>query len=278
MIIAGLAVLGLCIGSFINALVYRLRWQEEHPKASKNQQKIYSIKEGRSICPYCGRRLATKDLIPVFSWLILYGKCRYCKKPISWQYPLIELFTAALFVGSYSFWPNSLSSLEQLINFGVWLACLSGFIALLVYDIRYLILPNKIIFPLLVLTSTNVLVQAVFAASLEPIASAVWGLVIGGGLFYILFQVSKGAWIGGGDVKLGFLIGILLGGPLASLLMLFIASLLGTVYSLPLIFAKRVKAKSRIPFGPFLIVAAITVQLFGSGILDWYIQLIEPRY
>lgn len=272
MIIAGLAILGVCIGSFINALVYRLHWQETNPKAAKKQKQAYSIKSGRSICPNCRHRLAAKDLIPIFSWLALRGRCRYCHKPISWQYPLVEFMTAVLFITSYVFWPQSLDSPENIINFAVWLACLAGFVALIVYDIRYLILPNKIIFPLLGLSALGVLFESAITSNLEPITSAALGAAIGGGLFYLLFQVSKGAWIGGGDVKLGFLLGILVGGPLSALLMLFIASFLGTVYSLPLILTKKVKPKAKIPFGPFLIVAAIVVQLFGTDITDWYLN------
>lgn len=281
MIILALVILGLCLGSFINALVYRLHWQENNQKAAKAQKEKYSIKKGRSICPSCGHELSAEDLVPIASWLLLRGKCRYCKKPISAQYPLVEASTAGLFVLSYAHWPafqGPSLEIEGIVGFAVWLVFTAGFVALGVYDMRYQILPNRIIFPLLGLAILNTLLRATITSNLEPITSAAIGAAAGGGLFYLLFQVSKGAWIGGGDVKLGFLLGILVGGPWPALLMLFLASFLGTIYSLPLILTHKVRPKSRIPFGPFLIAAAIIVQLFGTGITDWYINLIAPGY
>src|SRR3989344_6490262 len=126
MIVAILIVLGLAFGSFVNALVWRLHEQEERAKSkeqrrkkgkAKNTAKLsshtsvlsskdLSILKGRSMCPSCKHGLAAKDLVPVLSWLTLRGKCRYCHKPISIQYPLVELITATLFVISYLLWPD----------------------------------------------------------------------------------------------------------------------------------------------------------------------------
>lgn len=272
MIIAVLTLLGLCLGSFVNALVYRLHWQENHPKKAKQASK-YSIIKGRSLCPNCKHELAAKDLLPVISWLQLRGRCRYCKKPISWQYPSVELLTAGLFVLSYVFWANSLSQPEQVIGFLVWLVCLVGFVSLTLYDIKYQILPNKIIFPLIFVAMFGIAFEAILTESFQPINSATLGALVGGGLFYALFQISNGSWIGGGDVKLGFLLGLLMGGAWMALFMLFLASLLGTLYSTPLMLTGKLQAKARIPFGPFLIAAAVIVKLFGADIQDWYLTL-----
>jgi prepilin signal peptidase PulO-like enzyme (type II secretory pathway) len=292
MIIVGLILLGLCLGSFVNALVFRLYKQSKEEAVASNQQSgkkkpaelttdnrklitntRYSIMSGRSMCVHCKRELAPKDLVPVLSWFLLRGKCRYCHKPISWQYPAVEALTAALFVASYVFWPGFQgTALEttEIIGFIIWLVILVGFVALIVYDLRHMLLPNRIIFPLLGLAFLGVVLESTITYNLEPLTSAALGAVVGGGLFYVLFQISNGAWIGGGDVKLGLLLGILIGGPWPALLMLFLASFLGTVYSVPLILTKRAKPKSRVPFGPFLITAAIIVQLFGQSIIDWY--------
>lgn len=222
------------------------------------------------MCPHCKHSLSAKDLIPVLSWLSLGGKCRYCRKPISWQYPLVELLTAGLFLLSYVYWPYGFYA-QGVTLFVFWLVFLVGFIALIVYDIRWFLLPNRIIYPLMWLALIQVIVLSIiFHGHLESLTTAAWGIVIGGGLFYALFQISKGKWIGGGDVKLGALLGLIVGGPGMSLLLLFTASLLGTVVALPLLATGRVKRDSHLPFGPFLIVAAIIVYLFGTSILNWY--------
>lgn len=276
MIIVALVLLGLCMGSFVNALVWRIYKQSKEKKESKRknhdkQKSSYSISTGRSMCPSCKHELAAKDLIPVLSWLSLGGKCRYCKKPISWQYPMVELAMAILFVASYIFWPTQVAGLE-IVSFVLWLAALVGLVALLVYDLRWMLLPNRIVFPLAWIAGAGALINIWQEGSLSSLVSALAGVAIGGGIFYVIFQVSKGKWIGGGDVKLGFVLGLLLGEPDQALLMLFLASLLGSLLVIPLMIAKKVTPKTRVPFGPFLIASAIVVQLFGNSITNWYIN------
>jgi prepilin signal peptidase PulO-like enzyme (type II secretory pathway) len=258
MVIAILIALGLVFGSFVNALVWRLHegrdWVHE-----------------RSECVHCHHTLAAKDLVPVLSWLMLRGKCRYCHKPISAQYPVVEALTALLFVASYTYWPYSLQGVFLQIVFGLWLVLLVGLMALLVYDIRWMLLPNKLVFPL---TGVAAAMQLISIANdsrgwhmLIVVALAV---LVGGGIFYVIFQLSKGKWIGGGDVKLGFLLGLIVGTAEKSLEFIFLAGLLGSLVSLPLLASKKIKRNSVIPFGPFLIVAAIIVELFGDIIFHWY--------
>lgn len=272
MIILVLAVFGLCLGSFVNALVWRLRQQElaskKSPVASRQSKKAYSIVTGRSMCPDCRHELAAKDLVPVFSWLYLRGRCRYCGNPISWQYPVVELANAILFIVSYLWWPYVFHGVG-LYYFVFWLIFLVGFMALAVYDLRWQLLPNKLVFPLIGLATIQVLGAFIFYdTGWQTLAGAIWGILIASGIFYVIFQVSKGEWIGGGDVKLGMVIGLLLGGPLMSLLMLFFASCLGTLVGLPFLLAG--KRQMRIPFGPFLLAATVIVVLFGAGIISWY--------
>lgn len=281
MIVVAMALLGLACGSFVNALVWRLRQQEKvkrksalrnsragRLKGQKPESGRYSILRGRSMCPHCEHELAWYDLLPVVSWLLLRGKCRYCGKHISWQYPLVEIVTALLFVWSYLAWPS-------LLLFSLWLVFLTGFIALTVYDLKWMELPNRIVYPLIGLAGFQVIVLMVAGRGmwLDELTDAFWGLLTIGGLFYALFQVSGGRWIGGGDVKLGFVIGLLVGGPLASVAVIFLASLLGTIVSLPLLVSKSVKANSRIPFGPFLMTATFLVYLYGERLTDLYWDL-----
>jgi prepilin signal peptidase PulO-like enzyme (type II secretory pathway) len=276
MIIAVLLVFGLCLGSFVNALVWRLHEQEEvKGKKPKVKHEGLSILKGRSMCPHCRHELAAKDLIPVLSWLSLKGRCRYCHKAISWQYPLVELLGALLFVFSYLYWPFvSVAGVwngQAVTLFVFWLIFLVGFMALVVYDLKWFLLPDKIVYPLLSLAVLQVLLLiTVFHGGMPAFREAFFGFAVGGGIFYLLFQVSDGKWIGGGDVKLGALLGLILGAPAESFLVLFLASLLGTLASLPLLVTGKANRRTRLPFGPFLIVACIIVYLFGSSLIGWY--------
>lgn len=257
MVIAILVVLGLCFGSFVNALVWRLHegrdWVHE-----------------RSECVHCHHELAAKDLVPVLSWLMLRGRCRYCHKPISAQYPIVEAATAALFLASYAFWPYAFIG-GQWVVFGLWLVLAVGLMALLIYDLRWMMLPNKLVFPL---TGVALLMQvANFFSDWKgwgQLLNVVLAVAVGGGIFYVLFQVSDGNWIGGGDVKLGFMLGLMVGTPSKSVLLIFLASVLGSLVSFPLLVNKKLGRKSTIPFGPFLIVAGVITVLLGTQIIHWY--------
>ena len=295
MIIAVLLVLGLCFGSFVNALVWRLHEQAEakeqieeltnkkQTKASKAaasklqvRLKDLSISTGRSMCVDCNHTLAWYDLIPVFSWLSVGGKCRYCRKPISWQYPLVELATAAIFIVSYIFWPQALAG-AGLVNFIIWLTTLVAFMAMTIYDFRWMIIPNVIVYPLIVLTALQRIVDyAFFGTSWLAFLLTVAASLVGGGIFYILYQISGGNWIGGGDVKLGFALGFLVGTPLQALLLLLIASLLGLIGSIPALLQSKSKHKLQIPFGPFLMLACVILVLFGTSVVHWYSNLLIP--
>lgn len=270
MIVGWLFLVGLALGSFINALVWRVYQQSLPPKKRAASSTELSISSGRSMCTHCKHILSSYDLVPVLSWLSLRGKCRYCKSPISAQYPLVELLTAFLFVASYLFWPTELILANEIAVFGLWLAFLVGLVALAIYDVKWMLLPNRIVFPVTILATLKVLLMVVSASNpFDVLLSALGGLAIAGGLFYVLFQISDGKWIGGGDVKLGFALGLMLGGPYLAFLMLFIASLVGLFIALPDIMRKS-SVQRRIPFGPSLITATIICMLFGQAIIDWY--------
>lgn len=273
MIIAILLVFGLALGSFVNALVWRVHEQaQELDRKKPNKQYLteLSINKGRSMCPNCKHTLAAKDLIPVLSWLSTDGKCRYCRKPISWQYPVVELTTMALFLISYLCWPEPLHGAQTVI-FGIWLLIVAGLMALLVYDARWYLLPNRILYPTGLLAAVMAIVEISSSNNVGRTAlDMVLAVLVGGGIFYVLYQASKGKWIGGGDVKLGWVLGLIAGTPALSMMIIFIASFSGVLVSLPFLQAKRLKKDSTIPFGPFLIIGAIVVQLFGQSILKWY--------
>lgn len=256
MIIVMLGALGLIFGSFVNALVWRLHEGKDWLR-------------DRSECTHCHHKLTAKDLVPVFSYLYLRGKCRYCHKKIE-DSPWIELGTMALFLVSYFLWPVAFQG-AGLFQFVMWLIMSVGLMALVAFDLKWYILPNKIVFPLIGLAVIQELVVAfVFHGGLHEIIGALAGVVIIAGLFYLIFQASKGTWIGGGDVKLGIMLGLLAGGPLNSLLLLFVASVCGIIISIPMVIAGKANRKTQLPFGPFLILGLVVVQLFGTPIIDWY--------
>jgi len=277
-----LALLGLVFGSFVNALTWRIKEQvkvkDKKTKAkdeSSNQSNDLSILHGRSMCPNCKHTLATKDLVPVLSWLQLKGKCRYCHTTISPQYPIVELTGLVLFLISYWWWPVSVHG-SQIALFVIWLMISVGLLALFVYDLLWLILPNRIVYPLGCLAAVYGIVNIFVSGNgiFKGVLDLVLAVLIGGGIFYLLFQVSDGKWIGGGDVRLGWVLGLIAGTPGRSVLFIFIASIIGTLVSLPLLASNRLKKNSLIPFGPFLIVGLIITQLFGVSIIHWYTHIL----
>lgn len=259
MIITLLIVLGLSFGSFINAFVWRFH---EHMDWLR----------GRSECDYCHHVLSPIDLIPVLSWAILRAKCRYCHKHLSLEYPLVELVTAGLFSISYIYWPLSLHGLD-LFQFVCWLAFLVGFVGLTIYDLKWYTLPDKIVFFLIGLSSLQLLVVYIDSSNIRHLTGGLIGAAIISGIFYTIFRISDGKWIGGGDVKLGICLGMIVGGPLNAILLIFIASLIGTLLAIPLLLKHR-SISIHIPFGPFLMLATIIVFFLGSDITSWYKHLI----
>ncbi|HYH75161.1 MAG TPA: prepilin peptidase [Candidatus Saccharimonadales bacterium] len=259
MILLLLVGLGLILGSFVNAFVWRLHegrdWVRE-----------------RSECTHCHHTLAPKDLIPVLSWLSLRGKCRYCHAKIH-DNPLTEIAVPALFVISYLAWPLALTG-AGLFQFVLWCIFIVGFVALAAYDFRWFLLPNKIVFPLIGLAIVQVAVVAVWTMNWKVLVAALLGTLVVAGIFYLLFQVSHGTWIGGGDVKLGVVLGLLAGGFLEGFLLLFVASLAALVATVPALLQGKAGRKSHVPFGPFLIIGLIVVVLFGHRIIAWYSGLI----
>ena len=272
-----LVLLGLCLGSFVNAAVWRFHEQQKLKKKGKKPRftpQDLSISRGRSLCPRCGHQLASRDLVPVLSWIMLRGRCRYCHKAISWQYPFVELLAAVLFVVSYIFWPVALQG-SAWVLFGLWLAQVVVLMALAVYDAHWQLLPTKMIAILACTVAPQLLIEAVQAPNIRQWAlNALLAAAIGGGIFEILYRVSNGKWIGGGDIRLGVWLGLIVGHPIDSFLIIFLASLLGTILALPWLVRGALKVSAKLPFGPLLIVATFIVKLWGGALIDWYMRLV----
>lgn len=270
MVIAAFLLAGLAFGSFVNAIVWRIHEQAK-PKAKRKlkRSKDLSISKGRSVCVHCGHQLAAKDLIPLLSWISLGGKCRYCQKRVSWQYPLVELFMGVLYVLSYIFWPMELVGLLEWLQLTIWLAALVILVALLVYDFRWMLLPNRLVVPLIGVAVFYTILTIVIQGGVSPLLGALSGVLLSAGVFWLMFQLSDGAWIGGGDVKMSVALGLFAGSAIQAVLLVFVASVLGSLAAIPAI-VRGEGRKAKIPYGPFLIIATIIVVLFGAEITGWY--------
>ena len=258
-----LGVLGAAMGSFTDAVSWRL-----HTKRN--------MVSDRSECESCHHKLGLGDLIPVVSWLLLRGKCRYCGAPISARVPLVEGALAMLFVASYLLWPLGFVQWQAVALFGIWLGYVVALAVLVVYDLRWMLLPDKIVLPLIAVG----FIDAALRASLTPgagvidyISYAGWGMVALAGVYGVLYAVSRGKWVGFGDVKLSIFIGAVLGWQKA-LLVLVLANVIGFLLLLPGLASGKLRRTSRVPFGPFLIVAFIIAGLAGDAVIRWYFSFI----
>ncbi|MDD4272000.1 MAG: prepilin peptidase [Patescibacteria group bacterium] len=251
---------GLIIGSFLNCLIWRL-----HKKESLL---------GRSYCPKCKKQIAWYDNIPVFSFIMLNGKCRQCGQGISIQYPLVELITGLLFVAAYflnyelritnygSVIHDSLFMIQSARDW--FLICVM--IVIFIYDLRwYLILD--------IVTLPACLIILIFNLIL---GFSLWNLlisgIIGGSFFLIQFIISKGRWIGGGDIRLGLLIGLALGWP-GVLVAIIISYFIGSIVGLGLIAFGKKQWGSEVPLGVFLSTGAIITLFWQEQILNWYLNI-----
>lgn len=240
-------ILGLCIGSFLNVCIYRIPIQ-------------MSIAKGSSICPTCNTPLKALDLIPVFSFLFLRGKCRHCKSKISIIYPVIELLCAALFVLSfYVFGMNVLTLFA-------W-AFISVLIVASAIDIKTFELPNGISIFIAVLGILSFFFPYImWWERLLGVAASSLPLLL-------IVLISKGNAMGMGDVKLMAAAGLLLGWKLG-LLALFLSVLAGGIIGAILLLTKKRKGKDAIPFVPMLCIGTILAFLFGNTMLNWYFSLL----
>ena len=253
--------IGLVLGSFVNAAVWRL----------KNKKDLML---GRSECTKCHHQLTWYDLIPVASWIGLGGKCRYCHKNISPQYPLVELGVAAYFVMSLAFWPFGFDGTIELLRLSIWLLAGVPLAILLLYDLKWLILPDKVTIPLIGLGLGMTILHGLQATSISSFLLDVLGsLAILSGFYAALYLLSGGRWIGFGDVKLGAGLALLICDWRLALIAFFLANLIGTLVSVPAIAFKKIQKNSHIPFGPFLILGAIIAVLFGQEIIQWYLAV-----
>lgn len=245
-------IIGACIGSFLNCLSWRLA----HKK---------SIVFERSECPKCEIKLKWWENVPFFSYLFLKGKCRYCGVKIPLNYLWTELAGGSLFVAV--FYLNNAIQATDLVKMIFEFFIVSVLLFIFLHDILYKEILPKAIWLSIIIT----LIYQFF------IGADIWSIGLGGllGFSFFAFQyfVSKGKWIGGGDIRLGLLLGLLLGWQ-KTIIALLCAYWLGALVGLFLIISKKSKMNSEIPFGTFLVIGTLVAMYYGENIIKWYSNIV----
>lgn len=289
-------LIGLGVGSFINVITTRFQ--------PDSYIKFSQLVSGRSRCPFCFYQLKWYDLIPIFSFVFLKGRCRYCKNKISWQYPLVEIITALIFLGLflkiYNLTPVRLALAQQIyfwpiVLFFVVAIYLTILIILSIIDLKYYLLPdNYIIFGIGIAVLSVIFFYFVsqnpnnyffncgvnflgsyidyFNCRIPFLLSPILGAILTSGLLFLIYFFSRGKGMGFGDVKLGIFIGLILGFT-NSILALALAFIFGSIAGIILLAAKKRTLKSMVPFGPFLALGVLITIFWGSNLVDLYLSL-----
>jgi len=241
--IVAVSLFGLAIGSFLNVVIARV-------PAGR------SLVRPGSACPGCSAPLTWYDNIPVLSFLMLRGRCRACGMHISWRYPVVETITAAVLVVAYvAFGPSA--------DFLVACVMLPTLVALTAIDLDHQMIPDAITLP-------GILIGLVINLASRRISwlDSVVGILLGGGLFLVIILVSRGG-MGGGDLKLGAMLGAFLGWK-ALIVALFVAIVLGGAIGAVLLATGRRGRKDPIPFGPFLAAGGAMALFWGKQAFSWW--------
>lgn len=240
-------LLGLLLGSFYNVVGLRL------PKGE-------SIVAPRSHCPHCKRTLTALELIPVVSYVLQKGKCRACSARISFVYTFVELSTALLFALAPLFvgW-----SAEVVVSWTL----ISLFAIVFVSDVHYMVIPNRI----LLFFAPLLLIERLWFAPLTPWWDSLLGSIVGFSMLFIIALISKGG-MGGGDIKLFAVIGLVLGAKL-TVVAFFLSTLVGTIFGLVGMAIGRVKRGEPMPFGPAIAVGTMIAYFFGEAMIEAYVNV-----
>jgi leader peptidase (prepilin peptidase) / N-methyltransferase len=259
-----LFIFGLAIGSFLNVIIYRAIHGD-------------SPLRGRSYCDNCKKPIAWYDNIPLISFIILRRRCRYCKTPIPWEYPAVELLTATLFVWWYAVGFTFFQLSSQPLNIIqpiFWLSVGILFLIITFTDLSYMIIPDSSVILLtaisllyrIYLLSTGVMQTQDFMRSLI--------MAVAASLFFLaLVALTRGKGMGLGDVKVVFPLGFIVGFP-SFLVSLLVACITGALVGVILLALQKKKLKGIIPFGPFLIFGSVVGLVWGDQIVRWYLRFL----
>ncbi len=241
-----LFIVGICVGSFLNVLIDRL-------------PRNVSVVKGRSRCEFCKKELSFLDLVPLISFFLLHGQCRYCKKPIDSLLPVVELTTGVLF-GVTAYYITVINVIT-IIQLGYYLFIVSSLIVIFFADLKYGIIPDKIVYPAVVVTILFIILNSRFII-LNSLLSALGAFLF----FLLLFLATHGKGMGLGDVKFAFLQGLVLGWP-SILVGVYMAFLTGALSGIILVIWRKKRFRGgTIPFGPFLVIGTIIGLFWGDSI------------
>lgn len=245
-------IYGLIIGSFLNVCIYRIPRNE-------------SIAWPGSHCPTCSHNLKWYDNIPLVSYLVLKGKCRYCNTNISAQYPLVESLNAYVYIIMYMKFGFGL-------DFIFYSLISSILVSIIFIDLKEMIIPDSLVLCILVLSIIHKTVNHLLYGISPEIINSILGLLLAGGLFLAIVILSRGG-MGGGDVTLTGALGFVLGVKYI-VLNIFLSFVLGAIISIVLLAAKIKTRKDPIPFGPFIVLGFFITVLWGQDIINWYFSLL----
>jgi len=243
-------IIGLFVGSFLNVLIDRL------PKGEP-------VVKGRSHCDKCKKTLKWYDLIPLLSFVLLKGKCRYCKANLSFYYPIVELTTGIVFAGIFLFIGGANINFITIISLIYYLFISSSLIVIFFVDLKYGIIPDKMILPSIAAALTYLFLIHNSLFLIHFLSG------FGASLFFLFsFLLTKGRGMGFGDVKFAFLMGLILGFP-NIVVGLYIAFLTGAVVGcILIIWRKKRLTGTIIPFGPFLVLGTFSAMFWGEVIFQ----------
>jgi len=264
LIILMLFALGTAIGSFLNVVIYRTVHEENWTS-------------GRSKCEHCHKTLLWFDMVPLVSYFLLGGKCRFCKTPLSLSHPVIELITGLLFVwwfgvGSLFFrlTAHPFAAIQPIF----WLVVGLCLVVIFFADIRYMIIPDE---PVILLTGMTLLyrIGLTLGGVMQPVDffKTILGCLLIWGFFYCIWLFTQGKGMGFGDVKFVIPFSLLLGWPNV-FIGTFLAFCFGAIVGLILMAIKKKSFHQAIPFGPFLVVSTLVTLVYGTHLWQWYTHLL----
>lgn len=244
-------IFGSAVGSFLNVVVDR----------TVRGETIF----GRSHCDFCHRKLSTFDLVPILSFVGLRARCRYCKRKLSWQYPIVETLVGVLFAAT--FYSQASAGVFSVVPLLYYFAIIGTLVVVGVVDLKFSLIPTTFVFAAALLA----LFYNYFSLNSYDFVVGVFSAVLLALFFFAIVVVTRGRGMGSGDVPLVFLLGLFLGWPF-NLAAVFLAFLVGAVVSVVFLAFRVKKIGEAIPLGPFLILGTFIIFFWGDEIISWYLQ------